>query len=313
MAAFVITNCLPTLRHMLRWKPDLVHAHFAVPTGVIAWLMRVLTGRPYVLTVHLGDVPGGMPETDNIFRVIKPLTIPIWKGAACITAVSESVRQLALAAYALKVLNIPNGIELESLTPSPEAPGSPPRLVFAGRFTAQKNPLLIVEALQHLKDLSWELDMLGDGPLLPAVTEGVKAYGLEGRVRLHGWVSDVEVSRVMQGSDILLIPSRSEGLPIVGIKALAHGLAVLGSDIAGLKDIRVDGVNGVACAAGDRDSFARALKSLLGNPEKLMAMKQASRRLAPRFDLTRIAARYEEIFLDVSSRHENRLPSLHPW
>ena len=62
------------------WKPDLIHVHFAVPAGALAWILRRLTGIPYVLTAHLGDVPGGVPEkTGRWFRWIYPFTPPIWK------------------------------------------------------------------------------------------------------------------------------------------------------------------------------------------------------------------------------------------
>jgi glycosyltransferase involved in cell wall biosynthesis len=312
MAAFVMTNCLPTLRHIRQWQPDVVHAHFAVPTGIIAWLARVLTRTPYVLTVHLGDVPGAMPETEKLFQILKPFTIPIWKGAACITAATEHIRQLAQAAYNLEVIHIPNGIDLDLQTQSPPEPKNPPRLVFMGRFTAQKNPLFLLEALKLIDKLPWELNMVGDGPLLPAVKERIAALGLQNHIHLHGWVSLDEVTRVMQDSDILLMPSRSEGLSIVGIKALAHGLAILGSDIEGIKEILVDGVNGIACPVDDQDAFARGLQALLGNAAKLKEMKQASRALASNFDLNRNFARYEEIFQSISSGHEIRLSSLYP-
>ena len=112
MGAFIIMNLLPSMRHAMTWKPDVLHVHFAVPTGVLGWLINLVTGIPYVLTAHLGDVPGGVPEqTDHIFRLIKPLTVPIWQRAAAVTAVSEYIRKLALQSYDVPIEIIHNGIQ----------------------------------------------------------------------------------------------------------------------------------------------------------------------------------------------------------
>ncbi len=302
MAGFILTNLLPTLRQLSQWRPDVVHAHFAVPTGAVAWLARIMTGMPYVLTVHLGDVPGGFPEIEQVFRFLKPFTVPIWKGAACVTGISEHVRRLAQDAYHRDVIAIPNGIELSRHIQSSPEPQNPPRLVFVGRFTTQKNPLLLLESLELIQQLPWEADMLGDGPLWDAARRWIEALGLKDRIRLHGWVSNDEVSRVMQRSDVLLMPSRSEGLSVVGLKALAHGLAIMGSDIDGMKDILLPGINGLACPVNEPAPFAQGLKNLLGNVARLTAMKQASRKHAANFDLNRNVSRYEEIFRRVSSR-----------
>ena len=95
-------RCPAAISEIRRQKPDVIHAHFAVPTGAVAWAAHRVTGIPYVLTAHLGDVPGGVPEqTGALFRWIQPLTVPIWKDAAATTAVSSFVAGLGKKAYGL--------------------------------------------------------------------------------------------------------------------------------------------------------------------------------------------------------------------
>ena len=72
-------------------------------------------------------------------------------------AVSEFTRQLALEHYKREIEVIPNGVDLDRLRPAGIRVNDPPRIVFAGRFMAQKNPLQIVHALAELEDLPWEL------------------------------------------------------------------------------------------------------------------------------------------------------------
>lgn len=297
MAAFVILNLIPSLRHATKWNPDVIHVHFAVPTGVLGWLVSLVTGTPYVLTTQLGDIPGGVPDqTDRVFAFIKPLTVPIWNRAAAITAPSDHIGELALKSYRVKIETIPNGIDLGTVKQSQPEPHRPRRLVFAGRFNPQKNLLFLIDLLERVSDLEWEMDMLGDGPLMDAVRERIHAARLTGRIRMPGWVEPETVETIMSESDILVLPSLSEGLPIVGTRALGTGLAILASDIGGNQDVVQDGINGFLCDLTDMDGFETALRNLLTSDEQLVSMKRESRRLAHKFDVYAIGSRFQQIF-----------------
>ena len=112
MGAYVLSGLWAGFRFIKRWQPDLVHVHFAVPAGALAWMLSKLTGVPYVMTVHLGDVPGGTPEkTRGWFKWVMPFTYPIWRDAKRVIAVSEFTRQLALKHYKREIEVIPNGVD----------------------------------------------------------------------------------------------------------------------------------------------------------------------------------------------------------
>lgn len=298
MALWVAAAIPAAITEVHRWKPDVIHAHFAVPTGAVAWVTSQVTGIPYVLTAHLGDVPGGVPEqTGGLFRWIQPLTVPIWKGAGAATAVSSFVSGLAEKAYGITPQVILNGIELP--VPPTLQTHETPRLLMVGRMSVQKNPLLTVQALGLLKDLSWHCTMIGDGPLLSEVKTESARLGIAERIDFKGWASSEEVSMAMAQSDILLIPSLSEGLPMVAVESLTHGLAIVGSRIGGLAD--------VACDSGEQanarlfeiqegaEGFSAALKFFLINPEALREARQASLAMATRFDLKHTLDQYEQL------------------
>jgi glycosyltransferase involved in cell wall biosynthesis len=166
MLAYVLAGLWAGLRLIRLDRPDIIHTHFAVPSGALAWMLSIVTGIPYILTAHLGDVPGGVPEkTEKWFRWIEPFTRPIWKRAKKVIAVSEHTRQLALKHYSVNVEVVPNGADVAHLAPAKIKVNTPPRLVFAGRFVPQKNLLAIIQTLSQLKDLNWNCSMLSDGPL----------------------------------------------------------------------------------------------------------------------------------------------------
>ncbi|MHC1783123.1 MAG: glycosyltransferase family 4 protein [Anaerolineaceae bacterium] len=97
MAGFIWAAFWYSLKVIRQHRPDVIHVHFAVPSGAAAWALKLITGVPYVLTAHLGDVPGGVPEkTGRWFKFIFPFTPPIWRSAGAVAAVSDFTRGLAL-------------------------------------------------------------------------------------------------------------------------------------------------------------------------------------------------------------------------
>jgi len=301
MFGFVGAGLVAGLRHIRSWRPDAMHVHFAVPSGPVAWMLHRLTGIPYVLTAHLGDVPEGVPEkTDKWFRWIYPFTPPIWREASRIVAVSEFTRRLAVQHYPLKMQVIYNGVDLARLDPGEIRVTNPPRIAFAGRFMPQKNPILFVQTLGRLKHLAWEGVMLGDGPLRPEVEKEIKALGLEKRISLPGWVSTQEVEQWLAKSDILFMPSRSEGLPVVGVQSLALGLCIVASNIGGFIDLVEPGKNGYLIDDQNADCFANPLEEILVDLPRLQKYREASRQKAQQFKINTVVEAYENLFQDVT-------------
>ena len=301
MAGFVAGALLPAIRMARSWRPDVIHAHFAVPTGVLAFPLSKITRIPYVLTVHLGDVPGGVPQkTDRWFRFVFPFTPPIWKGASNVVAVSKHTKALALRHYAVDIEVIPNGVQLRS--GAAKQVSDPPRLIFAGRFQSQKNLPMLVELLAKVRDMPWQCELLGDGPDRQIVEELIHSHDLGSRVNLLGWVDGAIVEERLEASDLLLLTSRSEGFPVIGVQALASGLAIVASSVGGLPELVEGDVNGRLCAADDMDCFEQALRWCLEDRGRLMGMKQASRARAERFEIRNIAEQYEDVFEEAVQR-----------
>ncbi|MBN2046980.1 MAG: glycosyltransferase family 4 protein [Anaerolineaceae bacterium] len=303
MGGFVTAAFFSGIKAVHQWRPDVIHAHFAVPSGFAAMLLSLVTRVPYVITAHLGDVPGASPEkTGNWFRYIQPFTQPIWKHAAAVTAVSDFTRQLALRTYDVKIEVVHNGVDLNEYDPGKIRVNQPPVIFFAGRFAEQKNLLNLVRVLGRLKDLQWSAVLAGDGMLMGEVRELLNAEGIADRVKLPGWVTTGEVLDWKRQSDILFMPSLSEGLSIVGLQAMAMGLALVMSDAGGNVDLVEQGVNGYLFAPNAVDAYETALRGLLQDQEILLGMRRASRGKAEAYALPRIVAEYEAV-LQRAGRH----------
>lgn len=302
MGLYCATSFLPTLKHIRGWKPDVIHAHFAMPTGMLAWSAYRITGVPYVLTAHLGDVPGGVPEqTDRLFKLIGPLANSVWKHAAETTAVSSFVQRLAEKAYQRDVERILNGIDLAG-APAASAVNDVPRIVFVGRFNPQKCPDFLIDVLAKISGERWHATLIGDGPVMPAVKAKIEQYKLGDRITLTGWIDGPNVERTLRESDVFVMPSTSEGLPVAAIEALKQGLAVVASDIPGVMDVVTNGTNGLLLPVQDLTAWANGLGGLLNDPGRLASFKEAGSKKAHDFDLTHVVDQYEAVLRSAASR-----------
>lgn len=302
MVGFIVAGIWVGLGQIRNWRPDIIHVHFAVPAGPIAWFLSRLSGVPYVITAHLGDIPDGVPQkTSNWFRWIYPFTPAIWRRASQVVAVSEFSRQLALKHYPVDIKVIPNGVDLNVLNPGTIEVNKPPQITFAGRFVSQKNPDRMVRILAQLSDLDWKCKMLGDGPLRDEVKREIANADLEDRFTLTGWVTPVDVTDSFRDCDILFMPSSAEGLPIVGVQALAMGLAIVGSRVGGFIDIVEQGKNGYLYSPENIGAMQNVLRDLISNHETLFKFRKQSRKFAERFGIERVVEEYIQIFEKVIS------------
>ena len=300
MVAYVLAGLWAGLRLIRAFQPDVIHVHFAVPAGALGWMLSKITGIPYVLTAHLGDVPGGVPEkTTEWFRWVFPFTHSIWQDAAVRVAVSAYTRELALQNYSQEILVIPNGVDVNALKPESVQINHPPVIVFAGRLMPQKAPLQVVRALREVTDLPWKCVMIGDGPLLPDVKKMIAEANLEARFTFTGWIKPEDVMKWLDQSDILFMPSLSEGLPVVGVQALAKGLAIIASRVGGFVDLVDEARNGYLVERENTSNFSWKLRDLLENSNRLLSFRTASFEKAKSFEIDRIVDQYENIFLGI--------------
>ena len=119
------------------------------------------------------------------------------------------------------------------------------------------------------------------------------------RFNLPGWVTPDEVLHQFSKSDILFMPSSSEGLPVVGVQALAKGLAIVASRIGGFIDLVDHARNGYLIEVQDETAFSQALRELISRPEILLQFRKASIIKSRDFDIQKVVDQYQMIMQDV--------------
>lgn len=280
-------------------RPEACLAFMGLPSGPVAWWLRRSLGIPYLVLLRGGDVPGFLPgELGTYHRLTLPVIRALWRDAAAIVANSEGLRRTAQAGLpGFEIQVIPNGVDTVRFAPAAgERPPGPPRLLFVGRLSAQKNLLTLLEALASLRGrVEGELVLAGDGPERERLAQRAAALGLGKRVRFAGWVGRDELPGLYRGADLFVLPSWDEGMPNALLEAMASGLPVVASRIAGNEELVREGVNGYLVAPDDTAGLAERIARLAAQPDLRRRMGEASRAAAVARDWGPVAAAYLDL------------------
>lgn len=186
--------------------------------------------------------------------------------------------------------------------PPPQLADGPARLVFCGRFVAEKGAALLLRAAAALEPKAPVL-LIGAGPLETELRELAGALGVE--ATFTGWLAAPFAA--MRASDILVLPSSHEGLPYMLLEAMHHGLAIVAGDNPGNRYALGNGAFGALFAPDDVDSLRRQLAEALAQPDVLRSQTEAGRASLPaRFGAAAFWSRFEEA-VHLASARRNRL------
>jgi colanic acid/amylovoran biosynthesis glycosyltransferase len=139
-----------------------------------------------------------------------------------------------------------------------------PRFVCVGRLSEEKGQMLLLEAVARVaeKNIPIDLVLVGDGPLRGELEKLIEKYRLGAHIRITGWISNSEVRDEIVRARALVLPSFSEGLPVVIMEAMALRRPVLTTFIAGVPEL-VSSENGWLFPAGSLDDLTNALEACL--------------------------------------------------
>jgi glycosyltransferase involved in cell wall biosynthesis len=277
-----------------------LHAHFGTNSATVAMFSRTLGGPTYSFTVH------GPEEFDHPIELSLPEKIA---RASAVVAVSDFGRSQLYRWIPHtewpKVHVVHCGVDGAFLASGPQPVNDNRRFVCVGRLCEQKGQLLILDAAAALarEGVAIEVVLAGDGPMRTEVDRRIRELGLEGSVRVTGWVSGDVVRQELLGARALLLPSFAEGLPVVLMEAFALGRPAITTFVAGIPELCENRVSGWLIPAGSVDAMTRAIKEALATPAtELERMgRTAAAAAAARHDAHREAGRLAAIFRQVTA------------
>lgn len=267
------------LRIVRERRPDLLHAHSAM-AGVAARIAGALAGVPVVYTVHgFAFKPGHPPLRRAIAWATECLLAPLTRRLVCVSAHEQALaRALPLPRRCISV--IVNGVEdmpgTASALPGSTGHTDPVSAVMVARMAPPKRPDLLLRALARLRDVRGEelpASFLGSGPDLAAHRALAGQLGLKA-VRFEGDVADVPAHLARHA--IFVLMSDHEGLPISLIEAMRAGMAIVASDLPGVRELLPD----TDCARHvppEAGALADTLRQLIESPATRARLGAAAR------------------------------------
>lgn len=307
-----VSAALPTaLRRELRaLRPAAVVTHSLHFQGSLtAALLAPRSGAPLVTTVHVGDTDALAGPVRRLLDLEERTVGRFILGRSdAVIAVSDDVAFHCrdLGADPASVRTVPNGVDLQRFRPGPAPdPNSPPVVLFLGRLIGNKGPDTALAAFERLRrsGLDARLRLVGDGPERRRLEAMVRGMEHRDDVELVGAVDDPE--RHLAGAAVLVRPSRTEGMSLALLEAMAAGVPVVASDIPANRELLGDG-GGRLVPVGDPDALARAVAGLLADPAARQRVARAGRVVAECHSWDRTAHDTLEVVADVvgrASRH----------
>ena len=166
------------------------------------------------------------------------------------------------------------------------------RVLFLGNLSERKgvSDLLQALALPGFEDLRLEVTFAGGGDL-QAYRAKAQRLGIDSFVRFEGWSEQRQVARLMAKTDVLVLPSYDEGLPLAILEALANGVAVVCSPVGEIPAVLSDGLNACFVQPGDITALAAALQRVLRQPDFMEKLERNGRAIyEKKFSLPRFFA-----------------------
>ncbi|MET4389877.1 colanic acid/amylovoran biosynthesis glycosyltransferase [Bradyrhizobium sp. F1.4.3] len=149
------------------------------------------------------------------------------------------------------------------------------RLLFVGRLAAAKGLPILLEAIARIDGVT--LNIAGDGPERHMLEQTARTLGLWERVKFLGYQSQEQVRELLKESDLFVLSSFAEGVPVVLMEAMAAGVPVIATRIAGIPELVENGSNGSLVSPGDVDSTVDAVRRLLDDPDLRNSFASAGR------------------------------------
>lgn len=283
---------------------DVLHAHYALPHTVSAFLAREAARtdltRPapvIVTTLHGTDIT--IVGSDPSYA---PLTQFLISTSDCATAVSHSLRSMTEDLFcdqtgqACEIDVIPNFVDTDHFAPTDEAPLERPEVIHVSNFRPVKRVPWLVEAFAEvLKHGDAVLTLVGDGPDQRPCRELVQRLGLDDNVQFLG--ERRALPRLLSRATVFALSSHQESFGLSALEAMSSGTPVVATRAGGVPEVVVHGKTGYLSDVDDPTSFSQSLSSLLFDADKVRAFSVAAREHAlANFRREDVVIHYEQLY-----------------
>jgi colanic acid/amylovoran biosynthesis glycosyltransferase len=292
-------------RLMKKYSLPHLHNHFADSSCSVAAIAAAMGGFTFSFTMH-GPAEFFEPKRWWIDEKIR--------RALFVNCISYFCRSQAMVFAPLdcwgKLRIVHCGVD-PNIFKVKEHKGRGSRLLFVGRLTAAKGLPILLESVSRVVGAT--LDIAGDGPDRKGLEEWAESLGILGRVKFLGYQSQQQVGELLKLADIFVMSSFAEGLPVVLMEAMAAGVPVVATRIAGIPELVRDGHNGLLVSPGDVGAATIAIRQLLEDADMRNRFAVAGRETVEReFDIQEESRWLATILVNALTANYETIDSIRP-
>ena len=280
---------------------DIIHAHYAVPHAVSAFLAKEILGEnapKIVTTLHGTDIT--LVGADESFHRVTKFAIELSDG---VTAVSNYLKDRTIREFSIErsieviynFIDTTRDVGDSECTRMHWAPGGERILMHASNFRTVKRPSDVIRVFDLVrKQVPAKLLLVGEGPERLFVQQIAKELDLTPHVHFLGEQAYLE--SLLSSADLFLLPSEQESFGLVALEAMSCGVPVIGSQVGGLPEVVVDGETGYLFPVGEVREMAAAAVDLLTSDKHAVFSAKARARARNEFDGEKIIPQYEALY-----------------
>lgn len=281
------------LRVFKAYSPDVIHTHlYVVKYTLIPSIIKRIPVK--IHTVHniaekeLNSI--GIKVQHIAYKYFK------YKPVSISSSISKSIQKLYRLKSDIPLIN--NGIDIDKYYIKKSDPESKIiNLIHVGRFSPQKNHNMLIDAFNLIvKERSdVRLTLVGDGELREVIEKKVQHLGISDYVDFLGVRKDIP--NLLSNSDVFLMSSEWEGLPLTLLEAMASGLPIVATNVGGIPDVVEEEINAILVPNKDHKVFYQAIKTVTDDYNMRKSMGEKSYELSRGFDIRLTEKKYEELYL----------------
>ena len=289
MLSFILMGLHATFRGK---DYDLVHSHFAVPSGILGIFYKTKMKVLHVISLLGSDVYNPLEYRKDI-KILSPFLRLVYNSADGLTAPSKDIKERCLAKGCTKPISvIPHGVDLSECT-THRVEQVKGRVVCISRMMPRKALQYQIKAIPYVlnHEKNTEFIFIGDGPELPKLKILAKTLGVFNKVKFLGHVSRGKLVRLLASSELFAMHTLHEAFGIVFLEAMALGKPIVSTNVGAVPEVVTKDV-GILVPPKTPDAFGEAIVQLLQNKEMRIEMSDACKKRVKDFSWSNIAKKY---------------------
>jgi glycosyltransferase involved in cell wall biosynthesis len=274
-AVFHFAEAIQLARELELRQITRLHNHFANSGATVGLLASNFLKLPWSFTLH------GISDTDYPAGLLLSAKIEAASFVACVSEFGRAqAMRLSTPEHWHKLTIVRCGLDFKDLPKKRcRDPVRRPRLICVGRLSPEKGHLGLLEAFANMlaRGIDAELVLVGDGPERDKIEEALSRLNLRDKIRLAGTLGEDATLAEIADADMLVLASFMEGLPVVLMEAMALGIPVVATRVAGIPELIVDEQNGLLFSPANWDELTEQLSRLLTDEVLRQQLGQAGR------------------------------------